>query len=307
MIRFAPQAVLVATLSVVVASAQAAPNLFEGQASISELSIEVIDLRPDDGVAAAFVSGKHTLTGSTSTTLEPFLAPSYGVVDAGYPLAGTSTQQGIKQLIGGPDFQFRVPDSQTGFGRTVGDYTVNVVAPLAEVLGPDLITNPQPGMGFDAGMSIKTQSWVLKAGTEVHISGVIDLSMRNDLTQLPPYFFDGSLWFFPYQYAKVDASLGFTVVGGNAVDVFVGASSAHAEFNTGVLELSQQIDESLSESFVLVARNLGTTDVVLNSSLDLKAQYLVATPIPEPSSVALVLAGLGFMGWRVRRRTVALS
>lgn len=305
MIRFVPQAALVAALSVVAASAQAAPNLFEGQASISELSIEVIDLRPDDGVAAAFVSGKHTLTGSTRRTVEPILDPWFGVLDDGYPLAGTSTQQGIKQLIGGPDFQFRVPDSQTGFGRTAGDYTANVVAPLDKVLGPDFITYPQPGMGVNAGMSIKTQSWVLKAGTEVHISGVIDLSMRNDLTQLPPYFFDGSLWFFPNQYAKVDASLGFTVVGGNAADVFVGASSAHAGFNTGVLELSQQIDESVSESFVLVARNLGTTDVVLNSSLGLSAQYLVATPIPEPSSAALVFAGLGLMGAFARRRQAA--
>lgn len=303
MIRFAPQAALAAALSAVAMSAQAAPNLFEGQASISELSIEVIDLRPDDGVAAAFVSGKHTLKGSTSTTLEPFLDLMFGVIDPGYPLASTSTQQVIKQVIGGPDFQFRVPDAQTGFGRISGDYTVNVVAPLAEVLGPDFITYPQPGMGFDAGMSINTQSWVLKAGTEVRVSGVLDLSMRNDLTQLPPYFFDGSLWFFPNQYAKVDASLGFTVVGGNAADVFVGASSAHAGFNTGVLELSQQIDQSLSESFVLVARNLGTTDVVLNSSLGLSAQYLVATPpVPEPSSVALMFAGLGWMGWRLRRK-----
>jgi hypothetical protein len=38
----------------------------------------------------------------------------------------------------------------------------------------------------------------------------------------------------------------------------------------------------------------------------LSAQYLVATPIPEPSSVALVFAGLGLMGAFARRRQAAL-
>lgn len=302
MIRFAPQVALATALSAVAMSAQAAPNLFEGQASISGLSIQVIDLRPDDGVAAAFVPGKHTLTGSTSLKSEPYLYPGDGVIYEGDPIAGTTTNQALKNLIGGPDFQFRLPEAQASFGRTSGDYTVNVVAPVAEVLGPDFLTYPQLGRGFDAHMAINSQSWVLKAGTEVRISGVFDLSMLSDPTQLPSYLFDGSLWFFPYQYAKVDASLGFTVVGGDAANVFVGASSAHAGFNSDVVDLSEQIDQSLSESFVLVARNLGTSDVVLNSSLDLKAQYLVATPIPEPSSVALVFAGLGLMSWRLRRK-----
>lgn len=296
MTRFAPNALLTAALSAVALSAQAAPNLFEGQATISEMSIEVIDLRPDDGVIAAFLPGKHTLAGSTHTNLEPYLDPWEGLIDAGHPVASTTTQQALKQVIGGPDFQFRLPDAQTGFGRLSGDYTATVAVQGAELLGDPLM------IGFDAGMSVRTQSWVLKPGTEVRISGVFDLSMRNDLTQVTPDLLPDNDWFVPYQYADVGAHMTFSVVGGDPAGVFVGPSTASARLHTDVLEITQQIDQSQSDHFVLVARNLGTTDVVLNSDFGVNARFLASTPIPEPSSVALVFAGLGLMGSRLRRK-----
>lgn len=302
MIRFAQNTLLAAALSVVTLSVQAAPNLFEAQASISSLKFEVVDLRPEDGVAAGFLPGKHVLTGSAEWSSGVFAVPGYWplmLADTGYSVGKVSTQQAIKDVIGGTDFQFKLPDNQAGFGRSSGQYTAGL-----GVQGSSLLedTTFLPNGDFSANLYVETQSWVLKPGTEVRITGVFDLKMHNNLTQLTGALnLPSDFVFGPWQQASAGAVMGLSVVG-DATGVIVGSSSASSQLTSDTLLLSEQIDQSKSESFVLVARNTGNADVILNSSFGTMTHWTVAGAVPEPSSMALLFAGTGFMAWHVRRR-----
>jgi len=60
-----------------------------------------------------------------------------------------------------------------------------------------------------------------------------------------------------------------------------------------------------SQSFELVFRNLGTTDLQVSSNFHVSSVLRVVGVVPEPGSVALLVAGLGLMGWRTRHRHTA--
>ncbi len=306
MIRFAQTTVLAAALLVATGSAHAAPNLFEAKASISNLKVEVIDLRPQDGVAAAFLPGKSAIKGEAEWSNGFYLFDIWPTIqkDDGSVVVNVQTQQGLKDVIGGPDFQFSLPDSQASFGRSGGTYTASLA-----VQGLSLLENShfdsRPTGEFLAGATISTRSWVLKPGTEVRISGVFDLAMSNDLGQLTGDLGGYSGWpFGPLQEASSGAFMSLSVVG-DATGVIIGPSSASRLISSDVLLMSDKIDQSLIDGFVLVARNTGDADVILNSEIAFGSRFTVATAVPEPSTWALMLTGLGLMGVFARRRRAA--
>lgn len=296
MIRSARITLLPMLLSAVAMSAQAATNLFEGHASINDLTFQVVDLRPEDGIAAAFLPGKNTIEGSTIQYQNVYVIPyndDYYYFNEEYPAASTSTKQVIKDVFGGPDFQFSLPGSQTGFGRTSGDYSANVVVQASALSEPEF--SGFLGSGYGAEMTISTASWVLKPGTEVRIAGVVDLFLHKDLTQLTPEFDGLNL----YQFASAWTYVAFDV-SGDPTGVMVSPSSALTRIKD-LRPVSEQVDQSEFESFLFVARNLGDTDIVINSQFAVGTNFVVSGPIPEPSSMALLAAGCGLLAWRARR------
>lgn len=304
MIRSTQRAARAAALSLVAASAHAAPNLFEAHAAITDLKFEVIDLRPDDGVAAAFLPGKNVIGGTAQWSTDVYAGsgwpwPVLELADSGSEVTKVSTRQSIKDAVGGPDFAFRLPDNQARFGRSAGEYTASLA-----IQGSSLLESGSylPNGDFSSVMSITTQSWVLKAGTEVRISGVFDLHMHNDVSQLTGDLggFEDSP-FGPWQQALASANMSLSVVGG-ASGVIVGPSGASSLLDTGVLLLTDQIGNGRSDDFVLIARNTGDTDVLINSTFGMGSRLTVAGAVPEPSSVALLFVGMSFMAWYVRRR-----
>jgi PEP-CTERM motif len=142
---------------------------------------------------------------------------------------------------------------------------------------------------------------VLKPGTEVRISGIFDLLIRNDLSQVTGGLLGG---FGSLQQASSSAFMSLSVVGDDA-GVLIGTSQVSRFVDSGVLSIDQQIDQSLNESFELVARNTGNSDVIINSQLSFGSRYTAAVMVPEPSTWALLLAGLGLMGVSARRRQAA--
>ena len=279
-------------------TAQAAPNLFEGQASIRNLAVEVIDLRPEDGIAPAFVAGKHQVEGSAKWLEGGFLHSGFGW-EGDIEIASTQTQQGLKGIFGGADFQLQLPDGLATFGRTNGDYAAQISV-NANVIGND--PHFDPGFTYRADMKISTQSWLLKPGTEVRISGKFDLSMLNDLTQLSPDSFPkiDFLW----QQAELGATMNLRVVGGGD-GVIVGPGSVSSNILTNVLPSNEALTGDRMQSFMLVARNTGNQDVTLQSDFSVRAKYQFAVPVPEPSTWALMLSGLALACLSARRRQAA--
>lgn len=301
MIRIERSAALAASLLLVAGSAFAAPNLFEGRASITDLQFEVTDLRPDDGVAAGFLAGKSLISGRASYAADMVVGDIWPglFTQEGYVVSQVKTDQAIKGVFGGPDFKFGLPDNAASFGRNGGEYTAEVGVQASTLLENSFRYGPSAEL--IAGAQITTQSWVLKAGTEVRISGVFDLLIRNDLSQLSGL---SSGFHGPYQHASSGATMSLSVVG-DATDVLIGPSAVSKYVDSGVLLIEEQIDQSLNESFELVARNTGTTDVILNSQLAFSTHYTAAVMVPEPSTWALMLSGLALAGLSTRRRQAA--
>jgi hypothetical protein len=51
--------------------------------------------------------------------------------------------------------------------------------------------------------------------------------------------------------------------------------------------------------------NLG--QIILNTNVDGVNRALLLTPVPEPTTLSLMMGGIGFMGWRVRRSQAATA
>lgn len=279
-------------------TACAAPNVFEGSASITGLKVEVIDLRPDDGVAAGFMGGKSVLSGNASWMTD-VRGGFYDPLDyfEGTEVTQVNTKQAIKDVFGGPDFKFSVADNAASFGRQGGDYAAELAVQATSLVANGYTLAPTGH--FSAEALVTTQSWVLKAGTEVRISGGLDLLIRNDASQ-----FEGDLlsdhW-NALQRASASAAFGLSVLG-DATGVIVGPSEIARTVDTWLMAADEPFNQSRSEAFELVARNLGTTDVILNSRLLVSSRFTMASAIPEPSSWALMLAGLGLVSMVARRR-----
>lgn len=301
MIRIERSAALAASLLLVAGSAFAAPNLFEGRASITDLKFEVTDLRPDDGVAAGFLAGKSRISGGATYAADMVAVDTWPMLftQEGHVVSEVKTDQAIKDFFGGPDFKFGLPDNAASFGRNGGEYTAEL-----GVQGSALLDNSfsyGPSAELVAGAQITTQSWVLKPGTEVRISGIFDLLIRNDLSQVTGDLLGG---FGSLQQASSGAFMSLSVVGDDA-GVLIGTSQVSRFVDSGVLSIDQQIDQSLNESFELVARNTGNTDVIINSQLSFGSRYTAAAMVPEPSTWALLLSGLALAGLSARRRQAA--
>lgn len=301
MIRIERSAALAASLLLLAGSAFAAPNLFEGRASITELKVEVTDLRPDDGIAAGFLAGKSVISGSASAASDVILYDTWPALltDGGSVYSSVKTNQAIKDVFGGPDFKFGLSDNAASFGRSGGEYTAELGVQASSLV--EYSANYGPTGELISGVQISTQSWVLKPGTEVRISGFFDLLIRNDLSQVTDDLLDR---YGLNQQAQSGAYMSLSVVG-DAVGVLVGPSVVSRMVDSGVLFIDQQIDQSLSESFELVARNTGNTDVILNSQLSFSTRYTAAVMVPEPSTWALMLSGLALAGLFARRRQAA--
>lgn len=280
--RTVKQTVLALACTLSAVTAQAAPNLFEGQASIRNLAVEVIDLRPDDGIAPAFVAGKHKVEGSAQWLDGGYLFNSDYGWEGDIEVASTQTQQGLKGIFGGPDFQFQLPDGQAKFGRTNGNYAAQISMNTSDIL---VTPSDVPGSTLRADMKISTQSWLLKPGTEVRISGTFDLSLLSDPTQLSPDLFPDNEFWGPWHYAELGANVNLRVVGGGD-GVIVGPGSIGSNILTNVLASNEALTGGRTQSFVLVARNTGNQDVTLQSDLSVGAKYRFATAVPEPSTWA---------------------
>lgn len=283
-------------------TACAAPNVFEGSASITGLKVEVIDLRPDDGVAAGFLGGKSVLSGNASwmtNVIGGFYDPSLDYVES-FEVTQVNTKQAIKDVFGGPDFKFNVADNAASFGRQGGDYAAELAVQATSLVTTEYALAPTGH--FSAEALVTTQSWVLKAGTEVRISGGLDLLIRNDASQ-----FEGDLLSGHWnasQRASATAAFGLSVLG-DATGVIVGPSEIARTVDTWLMAANEPFDQSRSEAFELVARNLGTTDVILNSRLLVSSRFTMASAIPEPTTWALMLSGLALAGLSARRRQAA--
>lgn len=298
MIRIERSAALAASLFFAVTSTVAAPNLFEGKASITNLKVEVSDLRPDDGVAAGFLAGKSVISGGASYATDVFAVETWPdlITQDGYFVSQVTTNQAIKDVFGGPNFKFDLPDNTASFGRSGGEYKAELGVQASALL--DHSYNYGPSAEVIAGAQITTQSWVLKPGTEVRISGVFDLMIRNDLSQVTGALRDA---YGLQVQASSGAIMSLSVVG-DATDVLIGPSSVSGQVVTDVLWIDQQFDQSLNESFELLARNTGNTDVIINSRLAFGGRFTAAGMVPEPSTWAMLLAGLALTGVFARRR-----
>jgi len=259
---------------------------------------------PSDVLSAGSFSGWYdqvTITGDTGTGIAYFTVQLNGTVDVG-ALGGS-----LSYTLGTSSVHPSQLVSNTLTFNTSGSYTwpMDAVNPIATYLlgvspyndtsilfpsavyptdpgisGIPAITDPSLTLG-DAGMGFPMPDLILTPGTGQNVS--ITLHGTLNFTYGEAFYLIGGL--------------GATVMGGDAFVTFcdfsIGDCTAPPKDGTGATTL----DFSNSANLVNIELPEGAT-----ASFASGATYNV-TAVPEPSEWLMMLAGLGLVGWRARRKS----
>lgn len=286
---------LLATLGMVTLVPAQAGTVFSGNAQLSNLAISVVDLRPDDGIDAAMLAtSPHGLLAETTW----WGRDNDGWMTSTKVLQTASVKRpASKSIFDGSPIDIELSSGQGSVSRSNNTLRAQLEVDTASVNDPLLTGN---GTELSSRFEVSTGSWSLRPGTEVHVTGQLDASTQWDLSGLNTTIskYAGSSTAYIY----------FDSVGPAPAGAFDGPVSNRAVVYTELYSntnWSPVTNETDSRSFELVFRNLGTTDMQVTSGFFVRSSLEVAGVVPEPSTWAMGLAGLGLMGAFARRRQAA--
>lgn len=258
---------------------------------------------PSNVLSAGSFSGWYdqvTITGGTGTGTAQFTVHLTGTVDVGafggsvaYGL-GTSSLHPSELVSNYSSFNLSssyswpmdavTPIASYLLGASpYNDTSILFSAPSTDPVGGiPSITDPNYSLGGETGMGFPTPDLILTPG----VGQSVDITLHGTLN-------------FTYGEAfYLIGGLGATVFG-DGLDSFCtftidGTCTAPAKDGTGATTL----DFSNSANLVSIGLPEGAT-----ASFASDAAYNV-TAVPEPAEWAMLLAGLGLVGWRARRKAV---
>jgi hypothetical protein len=279
-LTFALAAASVATSAL--AATPAAHN-FGSRASVTGLTYELIDLRPDDGIAAAatFLSGG---VGSSVELLQhgQFFGGSHftdsptGASFSSYMLPGGNGSAAAAMASGGLSLFAMGSGSRVG-GKSTGSLTSFEVAGGANGYGLNVMLSPGTEMRWTGSFLLEASAdkwwgsrWSQSSGAQLDI-------YHGDAGDSTP----DSLSFHVAAFANPHLGKQLRTESGTFTFSHVNAGSEWANYAASV--------------------NAST----LGGYNSLRAELGGVSPIPEPSTYALFAAGLGAVGVVARRRKIA--
>lgn len=293
-------------------SVEAAESVVQAQAEFMTLSYQLKDLTPGDSIGPVFTNqgisypnassvatatyGVQGLTSSGTQIVDRVIdstIASYSKGNFFTPLALDASlfsgEASATRSASGAKASVSLDDSRFVDGFTYG------------VLGGA----PYGGPVAQAQIGIGSGLWKLGAGTELSFTATIKLGVSVDAAPL------------------IGLTQGETLRVLGAADVIMGFKPAswqspqNIDFSGGVLQESISVARDVGpdgvglaggqsvqqQTFTLtgVVRNLGSADVYLDGSWQVNALARV-TPVPEPSTWALLIAGLGLVQFARRRQ-----
>lgn len=299
-----------------VAIAQGAPAI-QSSAGITNLHFEYSDIRPDDGIAASLaIKSAQSISGFVTG------GPSTATTSAGFSESSSVGSRG--HLLDNRAFDVALVNNEATFVKQAGSIVANLAVQASTFGKSTYDTTTTLGLGeqtagggafasrFDDGRGI---ALTLGAGTELKISGSLfsSLSLNTDsvigLTKghelLVSANNDVSVSLGPSWETYWTEDLRDVLGGGRypSERIYQSVQRTVSPLGSGPDSAASASD---SRTFEFVARNTRDTAVTiyLNASLSTSGEWRSANaaPVPEPSTWAMLLAGLGLTGIFARRR-----
>lgn len=251
-------------------------------ASFSQLTVYVFDLNPLDNVSPSFsiLNGPSTYTyaqlnGGASDNDCCTANHSSSVSDAARSMFASVTSTAPTLAAGALVAPDVVMTAARAYGAQVSLMSSSVID--ASFLAQGSATQNSGWSSSQASMQVE-----IGAGTLVLLSVVADVSATASSTAVSNL------------YASSYAQVGFSQSFNGAYVGSYGYMNAYTGF--GYAEANPSVSATLSGSYA----NFGANAVSLYSSA--YASSSVQAPIPEPETYALMMLGLGLVGWATKRR-----
>lgn len=279
-------------VSLALAALLASPAVFaasSAQATLGNLSFQLIDLNPNDGITPwiSFAQG----------------AQSAVLASANQPLASQNGSAAAFGAFGNVGTSANVPLAGS-WASISGDALKTLSAGgFAAGLTPELIGYGQSSFSAEAhGNHFWGGSFTLSPFTLLVVAG------QGQVNAATTIGLDPQTWASEGAWASIGLSLNGVGSDGNGNQsssdgVYANASYQYGpdgQGNWGYQPQAFDIQESVTVSFLnLTAGNLQGS---LQAMVSVNGQSAV-TAVPEPGSVALMLSGLGLIGWFGRRQS----
>lgn len=289
--------------------ANAAENLVQVRAEFTGLSYQLRDLTPDDTVGTMFAT--HSLgsenTASATYGVQGLTASGTQIVDT---VIDSTTALDLRGNFFSPlKMNASLLTGEASATRTADGAKANVVldnSRFAEGFTYGQLGGaPYGGPLAQAKVAGGSSVWVLGAGTELSFTATITVGVSVDAGSLVGLTQNETLRVL----GAADVRMGFTPQSWQ--------STQDLEFAGGVIQQSLSIaqdvgpggvistgtETSQQRTFTLTGliRNNGSSEVFLNGSWHVDALARVS-PVPEPSTWALIATGLGIIPLARRRQ-----
>lgn len=262
------------------ASLAAAPGwaAVSSSAQMGPLQVQLFDLDPGDGITPSL---QFTNMGTNTSLYTLAMTPSPYVYDMQIDTGATPWQPGsVAALAGVAQASAAIEGTGTAAGTrltaagSAGNFESLYAFEAARYTG-----------STDAPLT--NSAFTLSANTIAVLSGVATVAASGTATTVLE------------EYAAATVHIELAGFGGGGS----GSQAAHDTLATGGYGSAQPF--SFGSSRLLSVSFLNQTSGDLSGTLSLAANvsgYVYATPVPEPRSWALLMAGLTAVGWCARRR-----
>ena len=303
----------VAVLSMAAMHAAQAAVVGQAQASISNFSYSLNDLQPGDGVTPSFTV-ISSLYGGQTNVLKYRYTPTRNLdlmeSDQAYHLYNGSPSTNLfspyLQSSGLPSGDGRADITADGFSTAVTLNSTDVGGAKYQHVDRIFDRFWIGGTEVMATVFSASERWVLSPGTELMVSGTMKLQSSVDaealagLTQGKLMRADGRATAQTRAYALVDYPDLEIITSFPRADDFYAVDTHEYLSPLGSLG-KDHAQGSLEQTFSFTIRNRHYSAVDLYFDVSIAA-WAAATPVPEPSSIALMFAGVGVVAWRGQRR-----
>lgn len=298
-------ALAAAVTALVAAGPAAAASSATASATLSNIQIQLFDLDPTDGITPSI---SFTVSGSQ---------PNYGAASAGWQNATGSSNASSTFFSDAGPWKPGSASAATEFAQSFASLSGNNTASGSTMTSSGVATSPGNAVYLDYPWIVPAASFNGQAQAP---SWSVSFSLSANTVAVFSAFGSASAeaveggkvvypWFTSYQGNTASAQVGVSVSGPsssggwqNASDSFnVFANSWYDDWNGTWINGVNSSSGTLGVSFLNLTGGALVGSLTFQTSVYGNA-YGNAVPVPEPGSIALMLAGLGVIATVARRR-----